>query len=214
MLDCGSTSVSLSTAMEDEHPFRLILVLGCAILLPIVAYHRLESQRAGDRLDRRQEGLFILVTLRPVGVLCMLGLIAYMIDPAWMAWSKVALPRWLRWTGVGLGIPAGFLLIWTLRSLGRNLTDTVVTRKEHTLVTGGPYRLVRHPFYLSAALAIAAIALAAANGFVSGTGALALVLIAIRTRKEEKLLLARFGEDYRRYMERTGRFVPNCPRRP
>ena len=138
--------MSLSTAMEEEHPFRLILVLGCAILLPIVAYHRLKSQLAGDRLDRRQEGFFILATLRPVGALCMLGLIAYMIDPTWMAWSKVALPRWLRWTGVALGTVAGFLLIWTLRSLGRNLTDTVVTRKEHTLVTHGPYRLVRHPF--------------------------------------------------------------------
>jgi len=71
--------------MEEEHPFRLVLVLGCAILLPIVGYHRLKSQAAGDRLDRRQEGPVILVTLRPVGVLCMLGLIAYMVDPTWMA---------------------------------------------------------------------------------------------------------------------------------
>ena len=39
------------------------------------------------------------------------------------------------------------LLIWTLRSLGPNLTDTVVTRQAHTLVTRGPYRWVRHPFY-------------------------------------------------------------------
>ncbi len=160
--------------------------MGAAILLPIVAYQRLMSQRAGDRLDRRQEGLFILVTLRPVGVLCMLGLVAYTIDPTWMAWSKVALPRWLRRTGVGLGILAGFLLIWTLRSLGRNLTDTVVTRREHTLVTHGPYRLVRYPFYVSTALAIAANALAAANGFVLGTGAAALVLIAIRFAHERK----------------------------
>lgn len=200
--------------MEQEHPFRLILVLGCAILLPIVAYHRLTSQLAGDRLDRRQEGLFILVTLRPVGVLCMLGLIVYMIDPTWMGWSSMALPRWLRWAGVGLGILAGLLLIWTLRSLGRNLTDTVVTRKEHTLVTRGPYRLVRHPFYLSVALAIAANGLAAANWFVLGSGAAALALIAIRTRKEEQLLLARFGDAYRTYVDRTGRFVPRVLGRP
>lgn len=33
----------------------------------------------------------------------------------------------------------GGLLIWTLRTLGANLTDTVITRKEHTLVTSGPY---------------------------------------------------------------------------
>jgi len=194
--------------MEGEYPFRLILILGSSILFPIAAYHRVKSQAAGDRLDRRQEGLFILVTLRPVGVLCMLGLIAYMINPRWMAWSSMALPRQLRWTGVGLGIIAGSLLIWTLRSLGRNLTDTVVTRREHTLVTRGPYRLVRHPFYLSVALAIAANALAAANWFVLGSGAAALLLIANRTRKEEELLVARFGDAYRTYMERTGRFLP------
>ena len=39
------------------------------------------------------------------------------------------------------------LLFWTFHSLGKNLTDTVVTRREHTLVTHGPYRWVRHPFY-------------------------------------------------------------------
>lgn len=194
--------------MEGEHSFRVILILGSSILFPIAAYHRVQSQAAGDRLDRRQEGLFILLTLRPVGVVCMLGLIAYMIDPTWMAWSSMALPKRLRWTGVGLGIIAGSLLMWTLRSLGRNLTDTVVTRREHTLVTRGPYRFVRHPFYLSVALAIAANAVAAANWFVLGSGAAALALIAIRTRKEEEVLIARFGDAYRTYMERTARFLP------
>jgi protein-S-isoprenylcysteine O-methyltransferase Ste14 len=194
--------------MDQEHPFRIILVIGCAVLLPIVAHYRLESQAAGDRLDRRQEGPFILLTLRPVGILCMLGLMAYMLDPTWMAWSSIALPRWLRWTGVGLGIVSGSLLIWTLHSLGRNLTDTVVTRREHRLVERGPYRFVRHPFYATVALAIAANGLAAANWFLLGSGAAVLVLIAIRTRKEEELLVARFGEAYRMYMERTGRFVP------
>jgi len=47
----------------------------------------------------------------------------------------------------------GGLLIWTLRTLGANLTDTVITRKEHTLVTSGPYRWVPHPFYDAVGLA-------------------------------------------------------------
>jgi len=33
----------------------------------------------------------------------MLGLVAYMINPGWMAWSSVNFPDWLRWAGVGLG---------------------------------------------------------------------------------------------------------------
>ena len=35
-------------------------------------------------------------------------------------------PEWPRWTGVVLFVMAGGLLIWTFRSLGKNLTDTVV----------------------------------------------------------------------------------------
>jgi protein-S-isoprenylcysteine O-methyltransferase Ste14 len=84
----------------------------------------------------------------------------------------------------------------------------VVTRKEHTLVTTGPYRWIRHPFYTSAALAILGNSLAAANWFIFSAGSLVFVLMAIRVRKEEENLIARFGDDYRNYMQRTGRFLP------
>ena len=198
--------------MNDDHLFRVILIVGSSVLLPIAAYHRLKSQATGEKLDRRQEGLFILFTLRPVGIVGMLGLIAYMVNPSWMTWSSVPLPAWVRWTGVGVGVIAGALLIWTLRSLGKNLTDTVVTRTEHTLVTSGPYRWVRHPFYVSLALCVAANLLATANWFIFASGTLLFILIVIRTRKEEELLLARFGDAYRRYMERTGRFLPQIGR--
>ena len=100
-----------------------------------------------------------------------------------MAWAAVPLPVWLRWTGVGLALIAGSLLVWMFRTLGRNLTDTVVTRKQHTLVTGGPYRWVRHPLYSSAALAIVGNSLVAANWFFFVTGGLAFLLLVIRTRK-------------------------------
>ena len=95
---------------------------------------------------RRQEGLFLLISIRLLGVSGIAGLLAFLIAPSWMAWSSVPLPVPLRWLGVGLGIVAAALLIWTFRNLGKNLTDTVVTRKDHTLVTTGPYRWVRHPF--------------------------------------------------------------------
>jgi protein-S-isoprenylcysteine O-methyltransferase Ste14 len=186
----------------------MILIAGAFLLFPITLYHRLKSQATREKLDRWQEGPFILFTLRPIGISAMLGLIAYMINPSWMRWSSVPLPAAWRWGGVGLGVIAGGLLVWTLRSLGKNLTDTVVTRRAHTLVTTGPYRWVRHPFYDAAALTILANSLTAANWFILLTGGLAVVLMIVRTRTEEEKLLARFGESYRAYMEQTGRFVP------
>ena len=194
--------------MNPDQTFRVVLIVGSLILLPILGYYRLKSQATGEKLDRRQEGLFILLTLRPVGVVGMLGLIAYMVNPSWMAWSSVSLPIWLRWSGVGLGAFAGGLLIWTLHSLGKNLTDTVVTRREHALVTSGPYRWVRHPFYDAMAMCVLARSLVAANWFLLLAGGPSFVLIILRTRKEEERLLARFGDAYRAYMERTGRFLP------
>ena len=93
------------------------------------------------------------------------------------------------------------------------MTDTVVTRKAHTLVMHGPYRWVRHPFYDCVALSFVANSLATANWFVGLTGAIALALLVVRTRREEELLLDRFGADYAEYMQRTGRFWPRLLKR-
>jgi protein-S-isoprenylcysteine O-methyltransferase Ste14 len=159
-------------------------------------------------LDRRQEGLFILITLRLSALTGFVGMAVYFVNPPSLSFSAVPLPLWLRWAGVGLGCMTVFLLFWTLRSLGKNLTDTVVTRQHHTLVTTGPYQWVRHPFYVCAALIVVATSLITANAFLLVPGGLVLLLLGFRTRVEERNLLGRFGEDYRKYMDRTGRFFP------
>jgi protein-S-isoprenylcysteine O-methyltransferase Ste14 len=194
--------------MNDDRTFRLLLSVVFLAVLPVGIYHRLKSQATHEKLDRRQEGLFILVTLRPIGLVFWLGVIAWMINPGWLAWASVSLPAWMRWTGVGLIAIACGLVIWTFRCLGTNLTDTVVTRRTHTLVLHGPYRWIRHPFYASAALFTVAISLIAANWFLLLSGASVFGLLIIRTRIEEENLVARFGDSYRRYMTQTGRFLP------
>jgi protein-S-isoprenylcysteine O-methyltransferase Ste14 len=194
--------------MNHDQMFRAVLFVVFLVVLPAGMYYRVKSQATREKLDRRQEGLFILATLRPMGAAFWLGVIAWMIDPSWMAWSSVSLPLWLRWAGVGVIAIAGALLVWTFRCLGPNLTDTVVTRQKHTLVLDGPYRWIRHPFYDSAALLTAAISVIAANWFLLLTGVVLFGLLIIRTRIEEENLVARFGDSYRMYMERTGRFLP------
>ncbi len=78
----------------------------------------------------------------------------------------------------------------------------------HELATGGVFALVRHPIYLAFDLLALGSALWAPNLL----SILGLVLMAVsgdaRARAEEKVLLAEFGEAYRRYGERTARFVP------
>jgi protein-S-isoprenylcysteine O-methyltransferase Ste14 len=194
--------------MNHDQALRDVLLVVFLVVLPIGIYHRLKSQATRESLDRRQEGLFILATLRPIAAVFWIGVIAWMVDPGWMEWSSVSLPVWLRWTGVGVVVIACGLLVWTFRSLGGNLTDTVVTRQEHTLVMQGPYAWIRHPLYDAAALLTAAVALIAANWFLLVIGLVLFYLLMIRTRTEEENLVIRFGDGYRTYMERTGRFLP------
>lgn len=178
------------------------------VLIPIGVYHRVKSQAAGEKLDRRQEGLFILATLRPLGAAFWLGTLVWMINPHWMEWSSMPLPISARWAGVVPLLAGAALLVWTFRSLGKNLTDTVVTRADHTLVVQGPYRWIRHPLYSSAALMIAALSLITANWFLLATGSVVLSVLVVRTSTEEQNLVARFGDGYQQYMRRTGRFLP------
>lgn len=194
--------------MNDDETFRTVLMVVFLVVLPIGISYRIRSQATREKLDRRQEGLFILATLRPIGAAFWIGVIVWMVNPRRMAWSAVSLPIWMKWTGVILLVLACGLLLWTFRSLGRNLTDTVVTRKAHTLVFHGPYRWIRHPFYDSAALLMVATSLITANWFLSLTGIALFTLLVLRTRIEEENLVARFGDGYRTYMERTGRFLP------
>jgi hypothetical protein len=74
------------------------------------------------------------------------------------------------------------------------------------------YHRLKARTYDSLALLLLAITLAASNWFLLLTGGLFLVLIAIRSRTEEAKLIARFGESYRVYCRRTGRFLPKISR--
>lgn len=138
----------------------------------------------------------------------MLSTLAYLIEPGWMRWSTWPLPDWIRWCGIAFAVPTVLLMYWTLSTLGSNLTDTVATRANHTLVTSGPYRWVRHPYYVVLFLLVCATFLLTANWFIGASGLVVFLLLAVRTPIEEQMLIERFGDEYRRYMARTGRFVP------
>ena len=196
--------------MELDATFRPFVVVGFFLIILIALPFRIKSQATREKLDRTQEGVAMMIGLRLAGLALWAGVIAFMIDPTVMAWSSIALPAGARWAGAGLTILTAVLLIWTLRSLGPNLTDTVVTRAAHALVTQGPYRWVRHPFYDCMALFMVSTALTMANWFVMMGGAVVFALLALRSRTEEDKLLERFGEPYRAYRSATGRFLPKC----
>ena len=82
------------------------------------------------------------------------------------------------------------------------------TGHESRLVVEGLYARIRHPRYVQLGVAFLAYALFA--NYVACYGAVGLALVGVRVvvAFEERELVARFGDDYRRYMQTTPRFVP------
>ena len=195
--------------MTDESTFRLVTAALCVLALTISLYYRRVAVRSGEKVSRGDEGLVMMILLRLFGSCAAIVVLMYLIHPALIGWSTLQLPIWLRYVGVGLGVATIPMFHWVLHSLGRNLTDTVATRNKHTLVTHGLYRWVRHPLYLVGTLFWIGVSLVSASWFVGLMSMLSFAAVVIRTPIEEAKLIQRFGEDYRQYMKRTGRFLPS-----
>jgi protein-S-isoprenylcysteine O-methyltransferase Ste14 len=150
--------------------------------------------------SHREEGYVFATVLRLAGLVLWISTFGYLIFPAYFQWASMPIPLWLRWTGVVTGAFCSLLMYWTLRSLGQNLTDTVVTRAEAKLVTHGPYRWVRNPFYLTAALLMASVTLLTANWPIGVRSVAVLAQLAVRTPRAEEMLIERFDQEYRDYM--------------
>jgi protein-S-isoprenylcysteine O-methyltransferase Ste14 len=194
--------------LNGEIGFRITLVVVILITMAIGIPHRLKAASSGERISHKEEGYLFAATLRIAGLLLWLSTFAYLLYPTSVAWASIQIPASLRWFAAIVAIASTTLFYWTLSSLGKNLTDTVVTRQNAVLVTHGPYRWVRHPFYLSAALLMASVTVLTANWLIGVSSLLVLMLLAIRTPKEEQMLIQRFGDDYQRYIETTGKFIP------
>lgn len=194
--------------MSAEFGIRIGIGLVFAGLVWMVTRYRRRAQ-GGETFSLEKEGWRIAVPLRLGGVSLWLYLPAYVLAPGWMAWSTYDLPMAVRWFGLAIAalvVPP--FVAWAQRSLGDNVSPTVVTRHNHQLVTHGPYRHIRHPLYAAGAVFFLAMSLAAGSWFLPLVLLVVLPVLLARIPLEEAELLRRFGEAYRIYGLRTGRFFP------
>ena len=193
----------------NENIFRILAALILFAGVGISSYFRRKADRdTGEKISRTVDGTPMLTLIKIGGLVLWLSPLVYLINPHWMAWSEIGFPEWVRWLGVGIGILCVLGIYWLFNSIGSGITPTSATRKQHTLVTSGPYRWVRHPLYTVGASLFISFGMMADNWFIAGLGILTFILMAIRTPKEEANLIEKFGDEYREYMKRTGRFFP------
>jgi hypothetical protein len=115
--------------MRRESIFRSVTAALLVTAAAISGYHRHRAEQAGeDEISLQEEGLTTAVALRSSGLVLMLSVVAYLVNPRWMRWSSLDLPAPLRWSGAGLGAVSLALTLWIFRTIGKNITSTVATR--------------------------------------------------------------------------------------
>jgi protein-S-isoprenylcysteine O-methyltransferase Ste14 len=153
------------------------------------------------------QGLETLLMTISFFTLYLLPLI-YIFSP-WLSFADYSLP-----VGLGLlGLPLMALAVWVIwrahADLGKSWSPSLEVAQEQKLVTSGIYHSLRHPIYTAMFLFTLAQALLLQN-WIAGLGGLIsfLPLYLLRVPREEQMMLEHFGEPYREYMGRTGRFLP------
>lgn len=180
--------------------FLAFYAIGIVVLVVRVLPLALRSAPA----ERRAEGmhLYLPFFLLPLG---------FLIPPAAMLTGTGELEaEWPagRLLGLVLGLYAAVILPWSASTLGRFLVPQARVSHDHALVVEGPFRFVRHPAYSGDLALWLGSALATLNVFLLVLWPLYLFGASVQSRVEDRLLESRFGDEYRRYATRVGRFVP------
>jgi protein-S-isoprenylcysteine O-methyltransferase Ste14 len=165
----------------------------------VIRYPFQKLAKAGEKTEQRvsltENILLVLLTI-------MSGLIPLVYALThWLDFANYHLPLWLGICGLLLLVFSLFVFWRSHFDLKANWSPSLEIRLDHTLVTDGIYRLVRHPMYLSQLVwALAQIALL--QNWLAGPLNLLFFIpfYFLRSRAEEKMMLNRFGEQYRLYM--------------
>ena len=198
--------------MDEELLFKLLFVAIYAVFLVVRLPKRIESARKEP--ERRQELDSWASRTLIVAILGYFGAIAlYLLYPQWISWAQIVMPTWIRWLGVIGACFSVALVAWTHRELGRQYSAEIAIQEEHALVTTGPYARTRHPMYTALNAFSFSMALTTSNLLILVFAVLVIVPFPWIARAEERVLLETFGEEYREYMRRTGRFFPRMKER-
>ena len=202
--------------MNDDVVFLVLFVAIIFIGTGIRRYYTYKIEKTHQRLSVKErieemiraEGRTFTVLLIAQSVYLIALLPLYLLFSSSFLLFQMPFPNWLRWFGVGLGFLSVPFLAWVHYVLDKGWSVTLKLQTDHKLVTSGPYRRIRHPMYTVLIMYLLSWVLVSANLLFLIYYVLAILLTIMRIPKEERILLEKFGEEYRAYMKRTGRLLP------
>lgn len=191
--------------LKGHNTFEVVFIVG--LVVGSVARKIYTAKSRGVKAEKKHSNIpdIILVFVAGVGMVVPL---LYLFT-TWLDFANYNLPVWCGCIGTVVFAGAIFMLYRSHVDLGRNWSATLRITGQHSLVTGGVYRHVRHPMYTAHLLWAIAQGLLLSN-WLAGWAflVLSIPLYVVRIPKEERMMLEHFGEEYRVYKSRTGRLIP------
>lgn len=175
-----------------------LFVLGVIAILYQPAFSSFEAGPSEDRGTARQ----ILWTIQAIQGLAHVEAVFWRY-PQSFEWTTFA------WIGLGCAATGLALRTWAVVHLGAAFTWHIATDRAATLITSGPFSLVRHPSYVGAFLLYAGSVVFLQAWFTLLPALLLMPMaFARRIRWEEEALTNRFGASYETYKGRVGGWFP------
>ena len=186
--------------------FKIAYWLGLVCQILIRAPYQ-KTAKEGQKTDQRKSSTET-VLLSLLGIFGFVFPLLYCVTP-WLAFADYRLPEWLGWLGIPI-LLASLFVFWRSHSdLKANWSPSLEIRADHTLVTHGIYRLIRHPMYASQFIFAIAQSLLLQNWLAGPANLLFFsAFYLLRKGPEERMMLDTFGEEYREYMKKTGGVIP------
>lgn len=204
--------------MIDMFTLRIIagvLLASSFLLIYVVNFN---EDKSGESYETRTE-VHVATSIEVIGgivtiVVPLIAIILLLVLPATVYETVLNFyftgDTFLQLVGIALYIGGGILLIWSARHLGKFDTGKIGVARDHFLVATGPYARVRHPGYTATFLLVIAVLFILLNILLIANLIAAAGYFVYRSQLEEKLLSSPdgLGDQYIRYMKRTGRFFP------
>jgi protein-S-isoprenylcysteine O-methyltransferase Ste14 len=200
--------------MATESTFRTAFFVLFIMLFAMRVYFMIKVRRSGGRIlpdekaVEREGGRGYYIFRLIIFFALIAFLIMYFAGAGWIDWFSFQLPGWLRWVGFAIGIVTVLFWTWVQVTLDTQWSPQLQLTKGHRLITNGPYARIRHPLYAGMCGWFVSLSLLTANWIFVGACVLTFAGLMYRVPKEEQMLIEAFGDEYRDYMKRTGRFLP------
>lgn len=114
----------------------------------------------------------------------------------------------VRYVGLAVYLIFSWMQIWAFKTLGENYSQDILIKKDHELVTKGPFTIIRHPQYVSQILIDLGGAAATLSFIVAPIAILQIPFIILRASLEDKMLEKHFGDKFNSFKKRSGFILP------